>query len=675
MNDARGQSGVPGPIVVTNAAPDSDELFGKEWLITNRLGAYASGTTAGANTRRYHGLLIAAMTPPVNRVVTLSCLADEFIPEGAADGAPPFDLSTFEFAGAICPDARPSLVEVRSGPAARFVYQCGETTLVKEIVLADSANAVAVRYRLTAGPGGRVRIRPFLALRDHHALRHTDDSRQMTYLHYHDGIRVEDRRDTRAGLHLSVDGRRAGFASQPQWWHKFLYRADVARGQDGSEDLYTPGAFVAEIGAHAPVQLTASVDDPKDVNFDAEVDRKERRIARAVEHLGPDADETTRRLAVAADAFIVQRRRPNAHPATSIIAGYPWFDDWGRDAMIALPGLLLETGRLDEAGDALRLYADSVDDGLVPNFFNAPGEPPSFNTIDASLWFIVAADRYLQAGGAPGVWDNHLAPAVTRILTAYRDGTRFDIRADADGLIAGGDANTQLTWMDAQAPTPTGPSPVTPRHGKCVEINALWHAGLRVAAKRCGGNWGELAENVAAAFAATFWSESTGCLFDCIRGDEADAAIRPNQIIAVSLPDCPLPAEQQRSVVEVVRRELLTPMGLRTLAPGDPAYRGRYGVSWESRDRAYHQGMVWAWLMGPFVEAHLRVNDFSPEGAAEAGEWLAAFDTHLREAGIGTISEIFDGDAPHAPRGCIAQAWSVAEALRAKRLVARAPAR
>jgi len=671
---------LPAPIVVPGGKPTADNLS-KEWLLANRIGAYASSTVIGCNTRRYHGLLVAATSPPVGRIVALSAVMDQLVVTGGA-GAPErtFDLATFEFGNAFAPAGSEHLVEFRNDTAATFVYRCGEAELVKEVILADEANAVAVRYRLAGGAPASLRLWPFLALRDFHALRQAGPAGQMTYLHYDDGIRVEDRQAGTHAVHLSVAttgrrrrGARGGpFHGHGQWWYRFRYRGDLARGQDGFEDLYTPGWFQVDLAPGRCLQLTGSLDDPKEVHFDETVARKRRRLAAAVDAVGPDADETTRRLAVAADAFCVRRKRPNAHPGETIVAGFPWFADWGRDAMIALAGLALETGRYGCALDVLKTFADALDGGMVPNRFDDYGGAPHYNSIDASLWFVIAADRYVRASGDDGAWGHVLAPPAEVICRAYHDGTRFGIRADADGLICGGDTGTQLTWMDVKL----ADTPVTPRHGKCVEVNALWHAGLRIVADRCpdaqrAEAFADMAGRAAAAFAPTFFNDRTGSLHDCVRDGQPDRAIRPNQILAVALPHCPLNIEQQRSVVETVRRDLLTPVGLRTLAPADPRYRARYGTSWESRDRAYHQGTVWAWLMGPFIEAYLKVHGFSADARRQGRQWLGGFDAHLEQAGIGFISEIFDGDPPHAAGGCIAQAWSVAEVLRAKRLIAR----
>jgi predicted glycogen debranching enzyme len=664
---------LPEPLVVGCQGAGSDELLGREWLVANKLGAYASATVLGTNTRRYHGLLVAATRPPASRILALSCLLDQLALPDEAGREAPYDLANFEFEGAFLGSGEAHLVEFRNDLAATFVYRCGVAELIKEIILAEAANAVAVRYRLLSGPAGMLRITPFVALRDVHGLRLARKPHQMTYLHYQNGIRVEDRQATPYAVHLSAAASgRERFCPDPQWWYRFRYRGELARGQEGFEDLYTPGRFELPLAADAPVQLTASLDDPKEVNFDAVVRQKRARLRKIVRALGPDADQTTRRLAVAGDAFVTQRKRPNAHPATTIVAGYHWFADWGRDALIALPGLLLETGQFQAALAMLRMFAESIDQGMVPNFFNEYGTGPRYNSIDASLWFVLAAESYVAASSDQAGWQNHLAGAVEQILRGYHDGTRCGIHADADALLEGGDRRTQLTWMDAKL----GEEPVTPRDGKCVEINALWHAALRIAARRADDPhsrqlWQQVAEQVAAAFQPTFWNEQAHCLYDCVRGEQKDPAIRPNQIIAVALPDCPLAAEKQRSVVEVVRRELLTPYGLRTLSPADARYRGWYGRSGESRDRAYHQGTVWPWLMGPFIQAYLKVNGFSDPARAQAGKWLAGWDQHLPLAGVGYVSEIFDGNPPHAPAGCIAQAWSVAELLRAKRMVAR----
>lgn len=677
------QTMLPPPIEVDVAGGDLEELLTREWLLTNRIGAYASSTVVGCNTRRYHGLLVAATAPPMGRVTALSSLLERLVIDEQS-----YELATNEFDGAFAPRGHDFQTRFEQGVVPRFVFRVGEgdgaAELAKEVVPAESANAVAVRYTLRGGSGA-LHVRPLAALRDFHHLRACGDPGQVTYRVEDGAVAVEDRAAEVRTLWLELAG--ADFEGAPDWWYRFLYRADVARGQDGFEDLYTPGEFRVELDDGASVVFTASLDGPQRVDYDRELERRRRRLGSIVGALPVEADEPTRRLAMATDAFVVERRFENAPPSPTILAGYHWFADWGRDAFIALPGLLLETGRLDEARGVFRTFAGRIADGLVPNRFDDYSAGVHYNSIDASLWFIIAAERFCRAGGDAAFWRDTLQPAAAQILRRYREGTQFDIRADADLLLSGGSARTQLTWMDAKL----GDEVVTPRHGKPVEVNALWHSAHRIVAARAAGVDDALAEEcrehaelIAKAFCETFWDEGAGRLYDCVCDGSPDGSMRPNQILAVSLPYSPLEPERQRAVVEAVERDLLTPAGLRTLAPGDPRYRRRYGGSWESRDRAYHQGTVWAWLTGPFVEAMLKTagagedpvepRNVRPFARERAREILRPFDAQLTRAGLGYLSEIFDGDPPHAPRGCIAQAWSVAEVLRVRRLLARCDA-
>ena len=664
MTDPASQIAEAPEAIVVAIGDDPRPLLDKEWLITNRIGAYASSTVVGCNTRRYHGLLIAAAAAPVGRLLALATVMEELTVAGQT-----FELATNEFEDTFSPGGTAFLSEFRNDTAATFVYRADEATLTKEIMLAESANVVAVRYTL-AGASGRLRLRPFVALRDYHHLRQADQPRQLTFEATDGGAMVQDLKWPDHTVYLSANG--AEFESEGQWWHRFVYRADIARGQDGQEDLYCPGSFVTDLTPGGSCLLLASANTPSAVDFDATVAARSERLTELAESVGPGADQATGRLAAATNTFIATRTFRHEKPAATILAGYHWFADWGRDAFIALPGLLLTTGRFDLARQVFQTFASHIADGMVPNRFDDYSSAPHYNSIDASLWFIIAAERFLAATGDVAFWRNTLMPAADAILTAYHDGTRFDIRADGDGLLTGGSQETQLTWMDAKL----GDEPITPRHGKPVEINALWHSAHRIMAERTAEFDSEMAAHyahgadlIAPAFVRTFWNAEAGCLFDCVCDGRADATIRPNQIFAVSLPHSPLGPFQQRGVLRVVTRDLLTPMGLRTLTPRDERFRGRCGGSWESRDRAYHQGTVWAWLMGAFIEAYLKVEGAKPFAIEQARNWLSTFDEHLAEAGLGFISEIFDGEAPHAPRGCIAQAWSVAEVLRAKTLV------
>ena len=657
---------MPAPLQVDCQDRPLDELLDAEWLLTNELGAYASSSAAGCNTRRYHGLLIASTRPPVGRLVTLSTVMEQLIvPDDQ------FSLATNEFAGMFSPAGYRLLQRFQTDAAsARFVYRCGELELVKEVVLAARANAVAIRYTLTGG-SATLQLRPFASLRNFHHVRRADQSNQMTFDAAPDGLIIHDRRTIAHNLHLAAPG--LTFAPDLQWWYRFHYRADAARGQGEPEDLYSPGVFSRELADGEQAVLFASLDEPTDMDAEAALATRQKRVAELAEAI-PGADETTQRLAVATDAFVVRRQFANAPSSASILAGYHWFADWGRDAFIALPGLLLETGRFELAREVFKTFAAYLSGGMIPNCFDDDGAGAAYNSIDASLWFVIAAERYLQATGDTDFWTQTLLPPAAAILASYERGAEFDIHADADGLLAGGSAQTQLTWMDAMV----GGETITPRYGKAVEVNALWYAAHRILAERCRGiddrladHHGQRAALIAPAFVKTFWNQAKCCCFDCVSYDHVDTSIRPNQIFAVSLPHSPLDAAQQQSVVGAVRQHLLTPFGLRTLSPDGPAYRGRYAGDRLARDQAYHQGTVWAWLMGPFIEAFLKVSAHSTDAARQADEWLEAFGPHLARAGLGSVSEVFDGDAPHRPGGCVAQAWSVAEVLRAKRRVAR----
>ncbi len=652
------------PLVIPCRDRRLDDLLTREFLLTNRIGAYCSSTVVACNTRRYHGLLVAATQPPMGRVLALSQLGEHL-----EVGGDTYELSTMEFPDVISPRGASHLVEFRDDAAPTFVFRMGEVELARELILAESANTLAVRYTLRGGTG-RLRLMPFVPLRDFHHLRKAHEPHQLIFERSGEDVVVQDR--SRALPPLVLSAGSASFEPGPQWWYRFHYRADLVRGQDASEDLYTPGAFELELPDGQPRQLRATLNESRPMDFDDEVRRRRERLSSLAASVGPEASTSTRRLAGASDAFVVRRRRAQGGDRWTILAGYHWFADWGRDTFIALPGLLLTTGRYAEAREVFQTFADHLSEGMIPNFLDERTGAPSYNSIDASLWFVIAAERYAQATGDEAFWHDTLLPAVRAVLSAYRDGTRFGIRADADGLLTGGSLKTQLTWMDASV----GDDVVTPRHGKCVEVNAMWYCAHRILADRAGDaepgvaeEAAAAAERIAAAFNDAFWNEPLACLYDVVSPGHADGSIRPNQVIAVSLPYSPLPVERQKAVVRVVGEKLLTPVGLRSLDPHHQAYRRRYGGSWESRDRAYHQGTVWAWLIGPFVEAYLRVNEFTPLAVARAKQWLEGFTAHLGEAGIGTISEIFDGDPPHTPRGCIAQAWSVAEVLRVRQMV------
>jgi len=648
MSPPRQKSSSPAPIVVNCSREDLDDLLGREWLRVNSLGAYASSTVVGCN---------------IGRIVALASVLED-----VTVGPKRFELGVNEFPGAFAPNGVRLLKEFRDDLAATFVFDLDTAELTKEVLLSHADNAVGVRYTLRGGPA-ELRLRPFAALRDYHALRSADEG-SLRFELTSDGAVIRERDSSGTPLFLRVDHGR--FDPDAQWWHRFRYRADLARGQDGHEDLYSPGWFVGRLEDGRSCQLTAGLGRPVNVDFDALLKERARRRRALVGALPEDADEASRRLAAASESFVVRRDLPRVPAPLTIVAGFHWFGDWGRDAFIALPGLLLVTKRFAQARQVFSTFARYISNGMIPNCFDQRDGPPHYNSIDASLWFIVAAERYMRATGDDAFWRETLFPTCRSILTAYEEGARFGIRADADGLLAGGSERTQLTWMDAAL----GGEVITARHGLPVEVNALWYSAHRILAGRCrridhafAQRSDERAELIGRAFRKTFWNEQQQCLYDCIADGRADASIRPNQILAVSLPHSPLTLDQQRAVVARVERDLLTPMGLRTLSPEDSRYCPRYEGGWDQRDRAYHQGTVWAWLMGPFVEAYLKLYGGDASARDRLRNWLAAFDAHLRQAGLGFVGEIFDGDPPHTPRGCIAQAWSVAEVLRARMLL------
>lgn len=651
-------------------ANDLGVTLQKEWLITNGRGGYASGTAVGIPTRKYHGLLVAAARPPLQRWLLLSATLEKIGVSGRQ-----YDLSSFQFGRTIHPRGYEYQTDFEysidpAGSWVRFTYEQDGAVLRKEITMPKNRDEVLIRYHLQ-GPSDEplsLEIHPFTPMRDFHSVTRafpecysTSEIREFVAVDaYADGPR----------LWLSTErldrGPDVSFIRHPEWWYGLIYQEDVARGVESTEDWFLPGHFRTEGQGSIEVIFRAVAGFGENMH---EVPPPAQSPTFAAKKKLNDPEQ---RLRQSADAFVVLRSRDADHGLTTILGGYHWFGDWGRDTLISLPGLLLETGRFAEARQVLEVYASAEKDGLVPNRFSDYGDGRDYNSVDASLWFIHAADAYCQASGDQAAWDEMLGPVCERIIKAYQQGTRFNIHADDDGLISCGDASTQLTWMDAKC----NETVFTPRHGKPVEINALWYHDLCIMIRRTPPADAErrdeyisLRDRVRTAFCATFWNESVGCLYDVVRNDWRDLAIRPNQILAVSLPDSPLDHAKQEAVLQVVTRELLTPYGLRSLSPQHPLFHGEYCGTPFERDSVYHQGTVWAWLMGPYVEAWLRVHDFADPARAQMRELLLPLLKHLDEGGLGHVSEIFDGNPPHRPRGCIAQAWSTAELLRAWHLV------
>ena len=640
-----------------NWAPTPE--FSNEWMATNGSGAFASGSVAGAVTRRYHAFLCAALDGPQDRRVLVTKLEETVHCNGQAT-----DLSANFWPDAVAPRGDLLISEFQLDPLPRWIYRVphedGEIVIEKTVWMVPARNTAVARYELKSGPPCELQVRAFVAPRSYHSTHHANANFDAHLDISADGEAVAMRPyEAMPPIHLRGGGR---FCAGGDWYLGFGWPIEAERGLDAAEDAFCPGHFCLPLQVGAPKCVAASTEP---VDLEAAQNSRQTVIEYKRGLIGDgDWHESGARLKLAADQFIV-RRADDGH---TVLAGYPWFTDWGRDTMIALPGLCLTTGRYEIAASILRAFAGAMSQGMIPNRFPEAGETPDYNTVDGTLWFFHAVFQY---GHISGDWRTvqELYPKLVESIEWHLSGTRFGIVADDDdGMLRAGDKNSQLTWMDAKI----GDVAFTPRAGKPVEIQALWFNALCEMASwgRCFEDHStasictEWSRKVAANFAPMFWNEAQGCLFDCVDDDARDGAIRPNQIFAVSLPTSLLSDEQEQSIVKVVERELLTPVGLRSLSPRDSRYRGHYGGDQWSRDSAYHQGTVWGWLLGPFLEAYLDVHDESDEARAQVRQWLQPMIAHLDVAGLGSISEIFDGDAPHAPRGCFAQAWSVAETLR-----------
>lgn len=657
-----------------------DPLLSREWLVTNGLGGYASGTVAGVPTRRYHGLLVAALPAPLGRVMMLNRLAERILLPGGVAGR----LGGLERDGSLKVHAAGSLVEFRlEAGLPVWRYRVGQALIEKRVLLPHRQNTVHVTYRLLEGADvARVEARIGLNIRPHDDPVSTPLKLPYTLSMTGDRFEVRAHGDSDTDspmLRLHLWGARPYMALSPGVTRGVYFRIEAGRGYSDTGDFWTPGAFRFDLRAGREVTLGASA-EPWDhfLALEPEAARSAEAFRREslIEAVSPGLRTAFgAELVLAADQFLITpagrvadeaRKQAEGGEALTVIAGYHWFTDWGRDTMIALEGLTLTTGRAREAGAILRTFSRYVRDGLIPNYFPDGQNEGLYHTADATLWFFHALGRYVEATGDRATL-RLILPTLIDIVDHHRRGTRFGIGVDpADGLLRQGAEGYQLTWMDAKVDDWV----VTPRRGKAVEINALWHNALRLLEgwARAEGRAREAdeaarsAERARDSFNKRFWNEAAGCLFDVVDGEHGDdPAIRPNQILAVALDHPALDPSRWGAVLEIVRSKLLTPLGLRSLAPGEPDYKPRYYGDLRSRDAAYHQGTVWAWLIGPYIDAWLKVHPGDAEGVRDI---LAGFEAHLGEAGMGTISEIFDAEAPFQPRGCVAQAWSVAEVLR-----------
>jgi predicted glycogen debranching enzyme len=627
-----------------------------EWLESDALGGFASGTVGGIRTRRYHAVLLTATTPPTGRVVLVNGF--EAWIEGSSGS---FPISSQRYAPNVgYPDGFSHIVGFTAIPWPCWTFRDLGTEITQEIVVHRDTCETVLRWRRLSDGAARLRLRLLLSVRDYHALHSENPAFNMQATVRDGNVSWRPYRD-RPAITALTNGE---YTHAPDWYRNFMYAQEHERGLDFVEDLASPGTFLWDLSYEDAVM-----------------------ILRAGEGLGVRAapyaamlvgSERARRAAagprgVAVEAYLVDRGR-----GRTVIAGFPWFTDWGRDTFIAMRGLMLATGHLAEAEAILLAWSGTVSEGMLPNRFLDTGALPEFNAVDASLWFVVLTYEYLIAAEENGrrvtaAVRRHLNDATEAILQGYAAGTRFAIAADSDGLLRAGVPGVQLTWMDAKI----GDRPVTPRIGKPVEIEALWINALRV-----GGawspRWAELARRATASFVARYPNAGTG-LYDVVDVDhvpgEVDGKLRPNQILAVGgLPFALLEGAVARKVVDLVESKLLTPLGLRTLSPDDPEYVSHYHGDPAQRDGAYHQGTAWPWLMGPFVNAWLRVRGGSSEAKSEAQHrFLAPLQAHLATAGIGHVSELADGAPPHTPGGCPFQAWSLGELIRIERMLAPSP--
>ena len=640
-------------IVPKDICRDTRKATGLEWLDTNGAGGYASSSIAGCNTRKYHGLLVADLEEPEGKYVLLSGLEEALL-------GPEEELyfSVHRFAGADLP-RRHHLVKYECSTHPKFRYAFGIAGYRKEILMLQQENTVLVRYTCISGRRPyTLRIRPFLAYRHFHQLTSENDALNQAifpldacgfYLNPYEGMPPLTFRSSEPMELLQ----------SPLWYHRFQYDREEGRGFDSVEDLFAPCTMSFEMGRGDQLTLCISdtlAQESPDLLWQYELKRRQRRN-RALVPTG-----WRRSLAISARQFLSVRAG-----TPSIIAGYPWFREWGRDAMISLPGMLVADGDLARYREVLEGFALQQRSGIVPNYLGSRPTRNAYNSVDAGLWLVWAVQQYLLAEGSTTELSGVIGPALEEIFLSYKEGTEHGIAMLPDGLLTAGTGEEQLTWMDAMVDG----RPVTPRSGAAVEINALWYNLIAFLAEghsfirtEVTATAADLLDTVRQSFNDRFWLEDRGYLADVVNGDEQDTSLRPNQIFAVSLPHSPLNADRARQVVTVVRQHLLTPVGLRTLDPDDAAYCPRYEGGPQERDTAYHNGTVWPWLLGHYGDALLRVAGQDEEALGELQKIIEGLEEQTSQHGLGTISEIFDGSPPHRAHGCISQAWSVAEILR-----------
>ena len=637
--------------------PASEGCLNDEWLEADALGGFASGTAGTERTRRYHALLLTATQPPAGRMVLVNGM-EAWLEDASGQTRIPLSMQRYG-TGSVWPDPSESLLSFDTDPWPTWRFQVGDNhILTAELFVAKQSAQTVLRWRLD-GEAFTLKVRPLLSGRDYHSLHHENPAFNFNYKATGDQVRWQAYSDVPAVVAAS----NGLYVHAPDWYRNFCYTVERERGMDFNEDLATPGVFSFDLSLGEAVLVLSANEGAKTNAIDTAKQLADIERSRRADFLTP--------LHRSADAYIVARNE-----GSTILAGFPWFTDWGRDTFIAMRGLLIASGRYSDAESILLEWAGTLSEGMLPNRFPDSGAP-EYNSVDASLWFVIAVHDYLATGHAQRETQDRLQQAVDGILDGYSSGTRFQIAADlADGLLRAGVPGVQLTWMDAKV----GDWVVTPRIGKPVEVQALWINALRTAAA-WNPRWTELATRATQAFQQRFIDPASGALYDVVDADhepgKLDRSIRPNQLFAVGgLPFAVIDnGATARAVVDQCEQLLLTPLGLRTLTPNDPAYKGRYTGTPLERDGAYHQGTVWPWLMGPFVDAWLRVHGDDQASKAVARErFLRPLREHLHGAGLDHLSEVADGDAPHTPGGTPFQAWSLGELMRLERLLNADPA-
>jgi len=666
---------LPTITITRDAFEHFDEAIRSEWLVTNGLGGYASSTVLGVNTRKYHGLLVAALHPPGDRTVCLAKLDEE-----VSVGSNSYPLATNEFHDKIFPQGHVFLKEFALDPFPRYVYEVQDVEVRKTVFMPKEQNAVVVKYQvLNQGRAeAKIRVYPLLTCRHFHSV--IDRLKNSPNFSQHQNGREIEFAFNNPKATVIVRSTMSEFNEKATWIERLYYCEEASRGESSTDDCYQPGYFevmvphkrerdfaVVAAASENSQECRETLDALGNTIYDAngqltsEIEERENLLTKFYDaHNQVPTSDWLNWILLAADAFVAK----GAGDRKAVMAGYFWFETWGRDTFISLPGLLLATGRFEDARKILLDFMRHSKQGLIPNFVQDRSGEAAYNTVDATLWYVNAVLQYLKYTGDFKFVHQQLWANLKAIVESHQKGTAFGIRLDSDGLLAHG---PRLTWMDAEVDGEA----VTPRAGKAVEIQALWYNALKtmqlLATKfdelRLAEKYAEMALAAQESFNAKFWNGEGGCLFDVVAASGVDAPLRPNQIVAVALDFTMLDKDRAERVVDVVQRELLTPYGLRTLARSDSRYKGMYVGDRRSRDQAYHNGTVWAWLLGPYVTACRKAQISSDYELKH--RLMSLFTQQTTQAGLGTISEVFDGDPPHEPRGCIAQAWSVAEPLRA----------